>query len=60
MFIFSYIVYYNLYELFDQNVGVRLYTLLFPIGVFLSFLFSKELNISREYVKKYIRTFNSI
>ena len=51
MFIFSYIVYYNLYELFDQNVGVRLYTLLFPIGVFLSFLFSKELNISESMLK---------
>ena len=51
MFIFSYIVYYNLYELFDQNVGVRLYTLLFPIGVFLGFLFSKELNISESMLK---------
>ncbi len=51
MFIFSYIIYYNLYELFDQNVGVRLYTLLFPIGVSLGFLFSKELNISEKMLK---------
>ena len=35
----------------DQNVGVRLYTLLFPIGVFLGFLFSKELNISESMLK---------
>ncbi len=51
MFIFSYIIYYKLYELFDSNVGVRLYTLLFPIGVCLGFLFSKELNISERMLK---------
>ena len=51
MFIFSCIIYYYVYKLFDQNVGVRLYTLLFPIGVLLGFLFSKELNISEKMLK---------
>jgi len=51
MFIFSYIFHHKLYELFDSNVGVRLYTLLFPIGVLLGFLFSKELNISEKSLK---------
>lgn len=51
IFVFSYIVYYNIYEFFDPNVGVRLYTLLFPIGVTLGFIFSRELKISQNNLK---------